>query len=862
MSANPVSQSAPHREVLIVDDDANSRHAFRLALEEEETYHVLQAADCERAIYEVENSKHILAAFVDQRFGSDDRAGLDILRRLLDARPLLPVILYTAAADDNVQREAYTAGALWYLPKQKIEGPDEIKNLLRVASKLVETMPIDSDPRFLKKILDAVPIEIMVRDRSGRVFWQNKKKDEVFGKIDPGQTYCWHAYENRRNDADDECPFVDKECAVWALFNRDQQSKRRGAVVRIHEYEGRWKSPDGEHHDPAWLMLESEGILGQDGKVQYAVETARDLTTNIEVLKLITSIVRDRDRDESQLLALVAESLVERIGFARARTWSYDLATSRFTCEGAVGEYRGSLVGRSVCWPKNVVDDKLRSREPVVISKEEFTDVADVDVVEDLDPAESSLWAPFFVGQDLAGILVIDRKGQESETFSRMDKYWMDFLSKNVSAVVERIRATSELRKRQEDLEWLRSLDRKMSGIDSIREVLQTVLKAIEERTGADIIQFHRLSRDSLLISLDSDNSRHSESCPMRNGYPTNIGVNARACNRGEAEFLDDTAGDTDFEQFRELYGEVWGRNCPACRIRPASMACLPIYSGSETVGSLCIGFQETHLFSQRERDLLKSASESLAVSLRTTDRLSIAQSLAAEARRVQRVQDMARGLSHSLRGISQVISNLNAGIVRNAGGNSAILGISKGLEGQINNMERLFDALTRHAAGKPSELRSSINIVITDIVTLQQQLFHDYKIELVAKLARECNGIIKDHSKLLVMLDTLIHNAFEAVKKKAEKGEVVISTRIADDDSCFLIQVSDSGGGIDEKTLSTIFDWPENQLSGEPPIHGIGLPMAQQIAKDMGGCIVITSQLGRGTTASIQLPREERRND
>lgn len=67
-----------------------------------------------------------------------------------------------------------------------------------------------------------------------------------------------------------------------------------------------------------------------------------------------------------------------------------------------------------------------------------------------------------------------------------------------------------------------------------------------------------------------------------------------------------------------------------------------------------------------------------------------------------------------------------------------------------------------------------------------------------------------------------------------------------------FLLQVTDTGEGIEERRLATVFD-PYVSTRGKG--HGLGLSIVQGIVAGHHGHVAVASQPGRGTTFSIYLP-------
>jgi len=103
------------------------------------------------------------------------------------------------------------------------------------------------------------------------------------------------------------------------------------------------------------------------------------------------------------------------------------------------------------------------------------------------------------------------------------------------------------------------------------------------------------------------------------------------------------------------------------------------------------------------------------------------------------------------------------------------------------------------------------------------------------------------DRDKIVQVLINLIRNAFEAM---AEPGEVHID--LSQDGNQALISITDTGIGIPEHSLATIFN-PFYTTKEEGT--GLGLALCQKIAQDHHGKITVHSEMGIGSTFTLYLP-------
>jgi signal transduction histidine kinase len=108
---------------------------------------------------------------------------------------------------------------------------------------------------------------------------------------------------------------------------------------------------------------------------------------------------------------------------------------------------------------------------------------------------------------------------------------------------------------------------------------------------------------------------------------------------------------------------------------------------------------------------------------------------------------------------------------------------------------------------------------------------------------------VLADPSQLRRVFYNLIDNA---IRYTPATGRVAAEATT--------IEVSDTGSGIPPEHLPRIFDRfsrvdPSRTEDGDGA--GLGLAICQSIIRSYGGTISVESTVGRGTTFTVQLPRE-----
>jgi signal transduction histidine kinase len=109
-----------------------------------------------------------------------------------------------------------------------------------------------------------------------------------------------------------------------------------------------------------------------------------------------------------------------------------------------------------------------------------------------------------------------------------------------------------------------------------------------------------------------------------------------------------------------------------------------------------------------------------------------------------------------------------------------------------------------------------------------------------------------------LNLLVNAAHAIADMTQGTDERGQITITTRF--DEGCAVIEIADSGPGIPAEIATRVY---EPFFTTKPPGKGTGqgLAIARSIVVDRhGGALSFTSRPGAGTTFTIRLPAEDRR--
>jgi signal transduction histidine kinase len=111
---------------------------------------------------------------------------------------------------------------------------------------------------------------------------------------------------------------------------------------------------------------------------------------------------------------------------------------------------------------------------------------------------------------------------------------------------------------------------------------------------------------------------------------------------------------------------------------------------------------------------------------------------------------------------------------------------------------------------------------------------------------------VLGDRNRLKQVLLNLLNNA---IKYNKEGGKVIV--RMKKDEKTIQVSIQDTGRGIPNESLPKIFDrfYRVPALEGETLGTGLGLAIAKRVIANHGGIIEVESELGVGSTFSLELP-------
>ncbi len=223
--------------------------------------------------------------------------------------------------------------------------------------------------------------------------------------------------------------------------------------------------------------------------------------------------------------------------------------------------------------------------------------------------------------------------------------------------------------------------------------------------------------------------------------------------------------------------------------------------------------------------------------------------------------QEFLSNVSHELRtpltSILAFVETLEDGAIRDEENNQRFLAV---IRKNAQRMHHLIDDILELSSIESGQVRlepKDVNLkaLVEEIFTNLSAKTVERKIKLINKVPEE-KFVFADAVRLEQMLTNLIDNA---VKFNRDSGSVKVSYQT--NGTKDLILVADTGEGISGEHLQRIFERfyrTDRARSREIGGTGLGLAIVKHLVRLHGGEISVSSNVGKGATFSIELPKNQ----
>ena len=237
------------------------------------------------------------------------------------------------------------------------------------------------------------------------------------------------------------------------------------------------------------------------------------------------------------------------------------------------------------------------------------------------------------------------------------------------------------------------------------------------------------------------------------------------------------------------------------------------------------------------------------------------------QAQKMEAVGRLAGGVAHDFNNLLMVVSGYTEVLLERTERDSPVYPKIEAIQQAADRATTLTRQLLAFSRKQLLELKVvDVNAIVGDIERLLRPLIGE-NIELITRLASDLGRTRADAGQIEQVIMNLVVNSKDAMP---DGGRITLQTANAslDDDlrreysyiqpgPYVMLSVSDTGHGMDKETQARIFE-PFFTTKEKGKGTGLVLSTVYGIVKQSGGYVFVQSEVGRGTTFRIYLPRVE----
>ncbi len=302
-------------------------------------------------------------------------------------------------------------------------------------------------------------------------------------------------------------------------------------------------------------------------------------------------------------------------------------------------------------------------------------------------------------------------------------------------------------------------------------------------------------------------------------------------------------------------------------KLRAAASVAVPMGDGSSSLGIIWIALLDSpREWSRAELALIQHVAGNTAHGLIQSHLITSQQQVVKQLQQLDKAKtDFLATVNHELRTpLTSIMAYLD--MIQENTSDPVSSEVHQMLDIVVRNTERLRllieDMLSVSRNGHeqsplhltPVRLARTLEIVTAALRPLAKV----QNVAIAMAPASEDPEILADEVQLQQVFTNLISNAIKFTPGGGQIDVVSLTRADADGTRWATVTVSDTGMGISSDEIDHIFTRfyrASNAMSGAVPGTGLGLAITQDIVQRHGGRIDVTSELGVGTTVTVNLP-------
>ena len=600
-----------------------------------------------------------------------------------------------------------------------------------------------------------------------------------------------------------------------------------------------------EQEDPRWLaarLAEARDQLTATREILSIL--ARASSSEDDVFEAVLENARRLCRGQAALI-----NLADADGFRLVSATGLTPEYAAFAGENPVPRGRRTLTGR-------VAIDRRTHQIDDVLADPDYN----LPDFQRIGQYRSIIAAPMIVEDDVVGVLTVWRT--RVDPFDEHSRGLLTTFAEQAALALRNVELFSalqarsaELARKVDELEALAEIGMAISSTLDPDEVLTTIIEHAVELSGADggsLMEYDEASKLFRVRTTYGTSSVVLERLKRLRIHADRSLVGTAAASDVPVQVPDLALVERDLH-LQVLFDAGW-----------RSLVAIPLVRPDRVVGVLVVRRLTTGAFDDETCGMLTTFASQSAIAL-TNARLH--EQLELQRRELARVSqhksEFLASMSHELRtplnaviGFSEVLLERMFGELneRQADYVQDILDAGRHLLALLNDV---LD-LSKVEAGRMELEMSTFPTAETveSVVALLRERAGQHAVELRVDLSRAPELVVADELRFKQVLVNLIGNA---VKFTPAGGSVTVAAEARYGE--LVVTVTDTGVGIPESDQARIFDSFQQgtRSASSSEGTGLGLTLTRRIVELHGGRLWLESEVGRGSTFGLALPRQAR---
>ncbi len=468
-------------------------------------------------------------------------------------------------------------------------------------------------------------------------------------------------------------------------------------------------------------------------------------------------------------------------------------------------------------------------------------------------PTKSLLAVPMIMGDvPLGAVLVGERRHQRR--FTDAEVHEVSVLARQIAMAIRHAQIHEQVRQQAADLQLLYDLAAALIHLHSAREMAEVAVQVLDRRFPEAYIDIFLLNWHTGQLELLAINERGRPYIPKLYAnvirYEQGEGLIGQAYVTGNVIRVDDVRTAPHFvEMFPDVRSEM----------------CVPLTIHDQVVGVINLESPYEARFALRDEQLVRTLATTLAAGLENVrlyeeleesfrqQKQAYEQLLVQDRHKDEFIQNLTHEMRNALTFVKGYTELLNEGVLGDLNEEQ-----SRALEVVARRTEDLVSLITdvlelhrgdlEHFSVEPVDLAAILHMCAES--ALPTILEHDLKLEV--QVPETLPAVLGNARRLRQVFDNLLSNAIKfsppgrsiTIRAWAEDGEVVAA-------------VADQGVGIPPEDRERIFErFFQTQEGKRRRGAGVGLAISKRIIEVHGGRIWVESEVGKGSTFYVALPK------